>query len=330
MPIMPLSMSDVETFEKTVKEALKWIVCFIPINPLRINGSVIKVHSSSLCHTILGKLQQVSQLHVIATSYLYNTADAVYRGYKNYTDYRNQNGDDESAESVKMAKKRIIVQENENGSRSETNKRENNLPLLDDTVTIESIIKEDSLYNSFTYQQLRGMYSFFSSIPCRFYQFYRRAIIIKTNARRQSSLPPFMTRMNVWTVSQFTEVFTSVSIEDKEVRPVSYPQPQIIRTMFRVWDYDGDGYVNIFDFVHTYAYSQLENIPSLCNNQSTPTNHFSYIFDCMDLHHNSVVSFQDMCTCQYYLLSQDENNDPERLEDMAQQYTRRVSYTELL
>lgn len=57
MPIMPLSMSDVETFEKTVKEALKWIVCFIPINPLRINGSVIKVHSSSLCHAILGKLQ---------------------------------------------------------------------------------------------------------------------------------------------------------------------------------------------------------------------------------------------------------------------------------
>ena len=28
MPITPLSMKDVETFEKTVKDALKWVVCF--------------------------------------------------------------------------------------------------------------------------------------------------------------------------------------------------------------------------------------------------------------------------------------------------------------
>lgn len=31
--------------------------------------------------------------------------------------------------------------------------------------------------------------------------------------------------------------------------------------MFRVWDHDGDGYVNIRDFVHTYAYSQLVRVP---------------------------------------------------------------------
>lgn len=43
MPITPLSMSDVETFEKTVKDALKWVVCSIPVDPLRINGSIFKI-----------------------------------------------------------------------------------------------------------------------------------------------------------------------------------------------------------------------------------------------------------------------------------------------
>lgn len=27
--------------------------------------------------------------------------------------------------------------------------------------------------------------------------------------------------------------------------------------MFRVWDHDGDGFVGIRDFIHTYAYAQL-------------------------------------------------------------------------
>ena len=27
--------------------------------------------------------------------------------------------------------------------------------------------------------------------------------------------------------------------------------------MFKVWDFDKDGYVNIRDFVHTFAYAQL-------------------------------------------------------------------------
>lgn len=27
--------------------------------------------------------------------------------------------------------------------------------------------------------------------------------------------------------------------------------------MFRVWDHDKDGFVNIRDFIHTFAYAQL-------------------------------------------------------------------------
>lgn len=31
--------------------------------------------------------------------------------------------------------------------------------VMDNSITIESIVKEDALYNSFTYTQLRAMYS---------------------------------------------------------------------------------------------------------------------------------------------------------------------------
>ena len=49
-----------------------------------------------------------------------------------------------------------MTQEDENDDRRGAKKE---LPLLDSTISIESITKEDSLYNDFRHQQLRGMYS---------------------------------------------------------------------------------------------------------------------------------------------------------------------------
>ena len=33
-----------------------------------------------------------------------------------------------------------------------------------------------------------------------------------------------MTRMNAWTLVQFTEIFADISVEDKEVPPRFFPQ----------------------------------------------------------------------------------------------------------
>ena len=85
-----------------------------------------------------------------------NNADAAYQGYKNYTGQNSQNHDSDSTDSVGVGKGRIMVQEEENGDRRGAKKE---LPLLDDTISIESITKEDSLYNNFRHQQLRAMYS---------------------------------------------------------------------------------------------------------------------------------------------------------------------------
>ena len=49
-----------------------------------------------------------------------------------------------------------MEQEEENDDRRATKKE---LPLLDSTISIESITQEDSLYNDFRHQQLRAMYS---------------------------------------------------------------------------------------------------------------------------------------------------------------------------
>ena len=83
-------------------------------------------------------------------------ADAAYQGYKNYTSQKSQNHDIDSTDSVGVRKGRIRAQEKENDDRRSTKKE---LPLLDSTISIESITKEDSLYNDFRHQQLRGMYS---------------------------------------------------------------------------------------------------------------------------------------------------------------------------
>ena len=63
--------------------------------------------------------------------------------------------------------------------------------------------------------------------------------------------------MKAWTLTQFTDVFTGISIDNEDVSPLVSPNPQIISNIFRVWDHDGDGFVGIRDFIHTYAYTQL-------------------------------------------------------------------------
>ena len=53
--------------------------------------------------------------------------------------------------------------------------------LVDDTITIESIIREDPLYYQFSYTQLRAMYGLYIFVTSSFYEFYRRAHVWKTD-----------------------------------------------------------------------------------------------------------------------------------------------------
>lgn len=156
MPITPLSMKDVETFEKTVKDALKWAVCFTLKLWSASSSGLLNAQSVLSCLSLLGKLQSGSLLHVETAMCSPNNADAAYQGYKNYTGQNSQNHDSDSTDSVGVGKGRIMAQEEENGDRRGAKKE---LPLLDDTISIESITKEDSLYNNFRHQQLRAMYS---------------------------------------------------------------------------------------------------------------------------------------------------------------------------
>lgn len=156
MPITPLSMKDVETFEKTVKDALKWTVCFTLKRWFAPSSGLLNAQSVLSCLSPLGKLQSASLLHVGIAMCFPNDADAAYQGYKNYTGQKSQNHDSDSTDSVGVRKGRIRAQEDENDDRRATKKE---LPLLDSTISIESITKEDSLYNDFRHQQLRAMYS---------------------------------------------------------------------------------------------------------------------------------------------------------------------------
>lgn len=63
-------------------------------------------------------------------------------------------------------------------------------------------------------------------------------------------------RMKAWTENHFKEIFASIDVNDEEVFLNSVIE-QVVKNMFRVWDHDKDGFVNIRDFIHTYAYAQL-------------------------------------------------------------------------
>lgn len=85
MPITPLSMKDVETFEKTVKDALKWVVCFTLKLGFAPSSGLLNAQSVLSCLSPLGKLQSGSLLHVGTVICFHKYADAAYQGYKNYT-----------------------------------------------------------------------------------------------------------------------------------------------------------------------------------------------------------------------------------------------------
>ena len=42
------------------------------------------------------------------------------------------------------------------------------------------------------------------------------------------------------------------------------------------------------------------------------------------MHHNGIITFEELRVSQYYLLSQNPEYDPEQLEEMAQRATRHV------
>ena len=52
--------------------------------------------------------------------------------------------------------------------------------------------------------------------------------------------------------------------------------------MLRVWDHDGDGVVNIRDFVHTFAYAQLVRVSPFPDSQGTDNDRMDYIFRTVD------------------------------------------------
>ena len=67
--------------------------------------------------------------------------------------------------------------------------------------------------------------------------------------------------MKVWTPVHFEEIFASIDVHDKDVYySFLLLLFQVIMNMFKVWDFDKDGYVNIRDFVHTFAYAQLVSL----------------------------------------------------------------------
>ena len=72
----------------------------------------------------------------------------------------------------------------ENGA-SEKNQELKEESLVDDTITIESIIHEDPLYNRFSYTQLRAMYQLYAFVITSFYEFYRRAHVWKADGIAQ-------------------------------------------------------------------------------------------------------------------------------------------------
>lgn len=90
-------------------------------------------------------------------------------------------------------------------------------------------------------------------------------------------------RMKVWTEEHFREIFQSIDITEEDVPMLYGYDEKIVKTMVRVWDYDKDGFVNIRDFVHTFAYAQLVGFDWRDEKQGSENARLSYIFDSADL-----------------------------------------------
>ena len=174
--------------------------------------------------------------------------------------------------------------EQSNNEAKEADASEESDDLVDDQITIQTLISEDPLYNNFKFNEIRSV----------FYVFYQRARVVKTKGLSMKAL----------TLEDFKDVFKQLDITDDA----------IVNNMFRVWDYDKDGYVSIRDFVHTFAYAL----------RSTETNHLMYIFDSCDLNNDGVLSTEEIQKCIYFVLKMDASVEPEMLEEMTIQHTRNV------
>ncbi|CBK21413.2 LOW QUALITY PROTEIN: uncharacterized protein [Blastocystis hominis] len=163
-----------------------------------------------------------------------------------------------------------MEEENSEQSNNETKKPdalEESDDLVDDQITIQTLISEDPLYNNFKFNEIRSV-------------------------------------MKALTLEDFKDVFKQLDITDDA----------IVNNMFRVWDYDQDGYVSIRDFVHTFAYAL----------RSTEKNHLMYIFDSCDLNNDGVLSTEEVQKCIYFVLKMDPSVEPEMLEELTIQHTRNV------
>ena len=68
--------------------------------------------------------------------------------------------------------------------------------------------------------------------------------------------------------------------------------------MLHVWDHDGDGVVNIRDFVHTFAYAQLVRIFPFSNTKGTENDRMDYIFRSVDCSDDGENLLKDV-NCRY-------------------------------
>lgn len=74
---------------------------------------------------------------------------------------------------------------------------------------------------------------------------------------------------------------------------------QICRTMLHVWDHDGDGVVNIRDFVHTFAYAQLVKSFLFSNTKGTENDRMDYIFRSVDFSDDGGCLLEDV-NCRHF------------------------------
>lgn len=104
--------------------------------------------------------------------------------------------------------------------------------------------------------------------------------------------------------------------------------------MLSVWDHDGDGVVNIRDFIHTFAYAQLVLLDSNFNDKGTENDRLDYIFrtaDCSNDGRNNdkklisgVLTFEDIKKNVYFILKNNADVDPETVEELAVSHTRSI------
>ena len=103
--------------------------------------------------------------------------------------------------------------------------------------------------------------------------------------------------------------------------------------MFRVWDYDKDGFVNIRDFVHTFAYAlrvvflasfvveHRKESSDVHLRQLRPEQRwYSFFYRC----HQGVLSSEEVEKCVYCVLKTDPSVEPEMLDELTIQHTRNV------